>query len=51
MGFTNEVVISKVTEGSSVLDDVWNSAVKDLDSSSNAEICIIKPVSLAYKAF
>lgn len=51
MGFTNEVVISKATEGSSVLDDVWDSGVKDLDSSSNAEIWIIKPVSLAYKAF
>lgn len=51
MGFTNEVVISKATEGSSVLDEVWDSAVKDFDSSSKAEICIIKPVSLAYNPF
>lgn len=38
MGFTNKVVAEKC----SVLDDVLNPVVKDLDSSSNAELCIIK---------
>lgn len=39
MGFINEVISSKVAE---MLGDALDSAVKELDSSSNAETCIIK---------
>lgn len=42
MGFINEVVRTRVAEGYSVLGYVLDSVVKVLDSSSNAETCVIK---------
>lgn len=42
MAFINEVVSIRVAEGSSVLDYLLNSVIKDLDSSSNAEAFFIK---------
>lgn len=42
MGFINKIVSTKVAEKYSVLDDMLDSVVKNLDSSSNAGTCIIK---------
>lgn len=50
MGLINEAVSMKLAEGDSVPDYVLDSVEKDLDSSSNAEICFIKlPYALFIK--
>lgn len=41
MDFINKVVSTEMA-GYNVLDDVLDSVLEDLDSSSNAETCIIK---------